>query len=256
MNAAPRWSYVQARLQARHGERLSETDWRALEAAKAFDHFIERSRATALRRFTEHLNAGMTSHALERVLRLAWRGYVAEVAEWMEADWRPAVLWVGSLADLPTIDALLRGDVPAWVGRDHALAGFAGDTIAERIVALEKSPLAPLLAGKGREATLPRRWYAQWRVLWPRDAETRGLDQLAAAVRTYFELLARAGAKETSAPYRRDLMRTLLRLFRRHSAAPAAVFAHLALTALDLERLRGNLVRRRLFAAESAKEAA
>jgi len=256
VNAAPRWSYVQARLQARHGERLSESDWRALEAAKSLDHFIERSRATALRRFTEHVNSGMSSHAIERVLRLAWRTYVAEVAEWVEADWRPATLWLAPLADLPAIDALLRGEVAAWFAEDQALSGFAGDDIAERIAALEKSPLASLLPGKGREPALALRWYAHWRALWPRDAPADGLDDLAEAVRTHFELLARAGPKETSAPYRRDLEHKLLRLFRRRSAAPVAVFAHLALTALDLERLRGNLVSRRLFANESAKEAA
>lgn len=256
MNTSPQWSYVQARLQARHGERLSETGWRTLEATKSLDQFIERSRATGLRRFTSHVNAGMSSHAIERVLRAAWRDYVAEVAGWVEADWQPPLLWLAPVADLPALDALLRGSVPAWVGQDAALADFAGDDMPPRIAALEKSPLAALLPGKDRAATLAGRWYAHWRSLWPRGTQTGALDNLAAAVRIHFELLARAAAKETSAPYQRDLARKLTRLFRRHSASPTAVFAHLALTALDLERLRGNLVRRRLFAPAAAKEAA
>ena len=256
MNAGPKWSYVQARLQARHGERLTEAEWRTLEAAKSLDHFIERSRATSLRRFTSHVNASMASQTIERMLRGIWRTYVAEVVDWLALDWQPAVFWVAPIVDLPTVDALLRGDVPAWVGEDPVLADFADDDLQQRDAALRKSPLAALLAAKGRASSLAGRWTAHWRVLWPRGVPADGLDDLAAAVRTHFELLARASAKETSAPYRRDLAQKLTRLFRRHSASPVAVFAHLALVALDLERLRGNLVRRRLFASASAKEAA
>ena len=61
--------------------------------------------------------------------------------------------------------------------------------------------------------------------------------------------------QETSAPYRRDLAQTLTRIFRRHGGSPAAVFCHLALVALELERLRGDLVRRRLFEPSHATEA-
>ena len=39
----------------------------------------------------------------------------------------------------------------------------------------------------------------------------------------------------------------LRRLFRLHAGSAAAVFAYLALVALDLERLRGGLVVRALF---------
>lgn len=256
MNTAPRWNYVQARLQARHGERPSEVDWRTLEAVKSLDHFIERSRATALRRFTEPISAAMSSHAIERLLRAAWRDYVAEVASWVEADWQPGLIWVAHVADLPALDALLRGSVPAWVGQEPALAEYAGDDIAQRIVALEKSPLAALAPGANRAGTLAGRWSAHWRSLWPRGTQAGALDELAAAVQSHVEQLQRAAARETSAPYRRAVAQKLTRLFRRHSAAPIAAFAHLALVALDLERLRGNLVRRRLFPAMSAKEAA
>ena len=62
--------------------------------------------------------------------------------------------------------------------------------------------------------------------------------------------------KKSSAPYRRDLAHAVTRLFRRHGASPAAVFCHLVLVALDLERLRGGLVRRRLFEPASARQAA
>ena len=122
MSDSPRWSYVQARLQARHGERLHEADWRAIEAARSIDQFIERARASSLRRFTERMNARMSSHAVERMLRDTWRAYVAEVANWVPAAWRQAVLWTSLLPELPIIDALAQGRSAEWVEQDPAFA--------------------------------------------------------------------------------------------------------------------------------------
>ncbi len=245
MSARPQWCYVQARLQARHSGLLTELDWRTLEAAKSTDNFIDRTRASPLRRFTAPLNAAMSSHAIERLLRQAWRAYVAEIADWVPAAWRLAVLWLAVIVDLPAIDALLRGEAPAWVAVDPALADFA--EAWQRATAFEHAAIAPLLPAASRDSMLAGRWHAHWRSLWQPGHSSEGLDRLVEIVRGHFGMLARAGAQQTSAPYRRDLAQKLTRLFRRHSAMPVAVFAHLALVALELERLRGNIVRRRLF---------
>jgi hypothetical protein len=258
MSAGPRWRYVQARLQARHGDRLTEGDWRTLEAARSLDHFLDRARATALSRFTAPLNAAMTSHAIERLLRAAWRGYVAEVVSWLDRDWRPALQWAALVPDLPAVDALLKGNVPAWLKDDALLAAFAEGEAAQRLARLEKSPLAPLVPAPDREPSLVRRWAAHWRSLWPRlgKADVGALEELAALVAAQNAQLALAMPPATSPPHRFELMIDLTRLFRRHGATPIAVFSHLALTALDLERLRGGLVRRALFAPPRAREAA
>lgn len=258
MSASPHWRYAQARLQARHGDRLADADWHALEAAQSADHFIERSRATSLRRFTEQVSAGMTSHAIERVLRGAWRTYVNEVAGWLPAAWRPAASWTAPLPDLPAIDALLKGDTPAWTKQDPALALFTEADPARRLAALRDSPFAPLLPGDGETMPLGARWARHWRALWPEQdaADARALNALGHAVRSHFERLAHAGTQETSAPHRGDLEKIATRLFRRHAASPTAVFSHLVLTALDLERLRGGMVRRRLFGPPQRRQAA
>jgi len=245
MSRRPLWSYVQARLQARHGERLTEGDWRALEAARSLDHFIDRSRATSLQRFTERLNAGMSSHAIERGLRAGWRAYVAEVAAWCTPEWQAAILWCAPLPDLPILDALLRGEVPDWVRQDTMLAAF---TERSRDATANKPPLNALLPGAAREATLAERWYVQWRALWPRRArDRRALMGLGEAVKGHIARLDLAGPQDASAAYRRALAQGATRMFRRHGGSPVAVFCHLALVALDLERLRGGLARRALF---------
>lgn len=256
MSASPRWSYVQARLQARHGERLQESDWRAIEAAQSFDNFIERAGASPLRRFTGHVHARMPGHAVERVMRDVWRAYVAELAGWVTVSWRQAVIWTSHFPDLPLIGALLNGEVPKWIEQDPVFAGLAETDLRKRSLALASSPLEPMVASDKREGALAARWYAHWRSLWPhhRRADRHALLDLVAAINAHAERVDRAGLQETSASYRRDLALKLTRLFRRHSGSPAAVFCHLSLVALDLERLRGNLIRRRLFEPSHATE--
>lgn len=250
MNARPQWSYVRARLQARHGGRLGEDGWRALEAAQSIDEFLDRARAGPLRRFIERINAGMEPHAIERTLRAEWRIYVGEIAGWMTPAWRPAVLWATWFADLPAIAVALADATPDWVWQDTVFADLA------EADAGAASVLAPLAKSDSRSLTA--RWLSHWRTLWPRgsDADRRGLKQLITVVTAHFGQLSGAHAQEASGPYRRDLDRVVRRLFRRDGAAPAAVFCHLIFVALDLERLRGGLLRRRLFAPATAKVAA
>ncbi len=258
MSGNPRWSYVQARLQARHGERLQETDWRAIEAARSLDQFIERARGSWLRRFIEGVQARTSSQGIERVLRDAWRSYVTEVAGWVPAAWRQAVMWTSYFPDLPIIDALLRSEAPVWIEQASIFAQLAETDLRKRSAALTNSLLDPLVASGAREETIAARWYTHWHSLWPqrRVADHKSaLLELAATINAHVERLDRAGMQETSAPYRRDLAHTLTRIFRRHGGSPAAVFCHLALVALELERLRGDLVRRRLFEPSHATEA-
>ena len=164
MSASPRWSYVQARLQARHGERLQESDWRTIEAAQSFDSFIEHARASTLRRFTGRLHALMSAHAIERILREAWRAYIAELAGWVTASWRQAVMWTSHFPDLPFIEALLNGEAPKWIEQDSVFAGLGE---RNRSPASASSPLELLVASGTREGAVAARWYAHWRSLWP-----------------------------------------------------------------------------------------
>lgn len=258
MSNQPRWRYVQARLQARHGERLTEDDWRALEAAQSFDHYLDRARATSLHRFVDRLNAAMSSHTIERLLGAAWRDYVADVAAWLGRDWQAAVQWTALAPDLPAIAAVLKDDIPAWLKDDPRWADVAESDAPQRLARLAMSPFAPLLPAADRSAGLAARWTAQWRRLWPASAKShaRALAELTQLVIDHHAQLTASLPPDTSAPHRLDLARRLTRLFRRHGASPVAVFSHLALVALDLERLRGGLIRRRLFEPARAQVAA
>jgi hypothetical protein len=73
------------------------------------------------------------------------------------------------------------------------------------------------------------------------------LRQLEATLHRYRDDVAR-GEPEAD----RALETGLTRLFRRHAARPAAAYAHLGLLALDIQRLRAGLLRRRLFGGGTA----
>lgn len=104
----------------------------------------------------------------------------------------------------------------------------------------------------GRLLDLPRaddpaqaavRWLAAWPGLLPVDAVR------AARLRRPAEILlprltGSAEGRGSEIPSERVALR---RTFRRHATAAEAVFAHLALVALELERLRGGAVRRALL---------
>ena len=255
MSANPRWHYIQSRLQARHGERLHEADWRNLDAAQTIERYIEQTRLTPLRRFTDCIHGAMNSHAIEHGLRSVWRDYVMEISVWLSPAWQPAVLWTACFPDLPAIDALLKGAQPHWASEDPNLAIFTG--VASRPTGRSKNSAKIALAStNGDEKNLAAQWYAHWRLLWPRcaNADSRSMHKLAHIIVKHFEQLDRALSSESSNPYRRELSRKLAQLFRQNSASPTAVFSHLALVALDLERLRGSLARRSLF--HGAREAA
>jgi hypothetical protein len=84
--------------------------------------------------------------------------------------------------------------------------------------------------------------------LWPKAARyDQGLESLVTALRQYL-LVLQADSRGSVQSRCEALQVQLLSAFRRYSFQPAAVFSYLALTALQLARLRGELLVRQLFA--------
>ena len=132
--------------------------------------------------------------------------------------------------DAPLIDGLRRGaSLQSWMRADAALAPVVGDDGVSR-------------------TTTDR--MDEWRRLWPKDAAHCAT--LALLAETVSIELARA-AQENARP---ELARLFIRAIRAHPATPAALVAHIGLTFLDLERLRGGMTRRALFASDDGSAAA
>lgn len=223
--------YAQARMQARHGARPDEAVWQRLLGQDTLDAYLAAARATALAAWLAGIGERAGPHEIELALRLRWREAVLEVARWVPAEWANAVRWTVHLVDLPARAWLAGGaQAPAWMAKDPALAVGPGE------------PGSPA----GRPATtLPPAsldaWLAAWRQSWPEDDDARLLARIAAGVEAHrrrFAELPVAAAAEA----RRQLARDAAHWFRRGSLSPAAAFAYLLLQALDLERLRADLV--------------
>jgi hypothetical protein len=86
--------------------------------------------------------------------------------------------------------------------------------------------------------------------------ERRGLEALIDVTRAHGRQLAAAGASGASAPLRQALAVRLVQSFRQGSGTAVAVFCHIYLMALDIERFRGGLVRREVMRTSVGREAA
>jgi hypothetical protein len=91
-------------------------------------------------------------------------------------------------------------------------------------------------------------WLTHWRTLWPPlGADDRAaLEALVATIARHL-LRFGAAAPEDAAALRAELQTRLLASARQRAVRPVALFAALALHALDLERLRAEFPLRAVF---------
>ena len=248
MNNVRRFAYAQARLQARHGQRADEQVWRRLHSTGDLANYLQMARQTGLRPWVIGIDTSQGSHDIEFSLRRQFCRYVDDVSHWLPADWRAAIQALKRLLDLPALQHLLSGaSVPAWMLDDPELRHFASEDARLRMEAIQASEYGYLVQAWQRGETLYDAWYDNWQRQWP------GPVRLKAAMEQLGRLLLRhirsQDSTGTSTRQRREVLVSGLNgVFRRFSFQPAAAFAHLALVALDLEQLRGDLLSRKLFA--------
>ena len=248
MSEAARFRYAQARLQARHGERAGELVWRRLQGIGDLTSYIQTARQTTLRPWLTGFHSKHGSHEIELVLRRQYRDYADEVAHWLPARWVSTVQLLRRVPDLPALQHLMTGEaVPAWMLEDPELRPLASENQAMRLEAMQNSDMAWVVEGWQQEQALFSTWLDNWRSKWPRAPRlTGGLEYLGRLVQQHIHTqLEEPGATRDQ---RDALMQKLNAAFRRYSFQPAAACAHLGLIALDLEKLRGDLVGRLLFA--------
>jgi hypothetical protein len=144
---------------------------------------------------------------------------------------------------------LLLGErAPPWLLEDAELRPFTSENIAARMEALHNSDCDYLAVAWQRGDPLYKAWLDQWQKQWPASRRfAAGLVHLGRLLRQYL-LQPGGGPAAAGGLPRQQLVAGLNYVFRRHSFEPAAACAHLGLVALDLERLRGELLQRALFA--------
>jgi hypothetical protein len=242
--------YAQARIQARFGARPQAASWRALDGASDLAAYLEAARGTSLRAWLPDVAPGADLHQIDSALRERFRAHIEEVARWLPPQWRPAMLELSRLPDLPAIQHLLSGDPAlAWMWRRPALQELAaGGSQADAPEFLKRYRKRARRGGRTESGETRAAFLAEWERLWPRaDPESlRALHRLVSTILTHFERFRRASARDAWRE-RSGLERGLRRLFRESALRPETAFCYLALVALDLERLRAELVRRVLW---------
>ena len=241
--------YTQTRLQARHGMRADERSWQLAESQRELGNFLQSARQTGLKHWVSGLQASDPHQLLETGILTHYRDYIDDIASWTPRDWRASVAWTKHLTYLPALLHLLKGNTAqAWMLQDPVLKPFTAIHHDQRNTAFLQSDYAPLVRARQEGQPLVAAWAARWQALWPglRASEREGLLLLYRLLLQHLESFAQA-TPDAAWPQRQQLAGRLRTLFRQFRYQPAAIFVHLLLVALDVERLRGDILQRRLF---------
>lgn len=252
--------YLQTRLQARHGTRPSGQDWRFIESQTELGSYLQTARQSCLRPWVISLHANENHHLLESALIQEYRNYINEVSHWVPVSWRKAVQWLDWLVYLPALQHLLAGNTaPAWMLDDVMLKPFVISNAALRLQAMQQSACAPMIEAWHSGMPLLEAWLVHWQHLWQRSSKNvqdhpqhPALQKLIDVLREYLAQ-PQSGKSQQSPSVSQShhlydkVSSNLTRLFRQYRYQAAAAFIHLALVALDVERLRGGILQRSLF---------
>lgn len=249
MMAPLEFSYAQARVQARLATLPSEPEWERLSGARGLGSYLEEARIGPLGPWLKAFSALSGPHDLERGIRtLAWE-QAREAAAWMPRGWRPAVEWVAWLPYLAAFEELARNRrLPPWARQDPRLRGLLEDAEPAPLPDPDRAGLRTLISA-GDPSQVAFRWIQEWQGRWPRArrATTRPLEVFGRELRGHVAAFRQAGPDAAWGLRRQLRDRLRLRLHQR-LLQPLTVFLYLALVLLELERLRGELVGRSLFA--------
>lgn len=259
MISSGRYDYIQARLQARHGQRPDVALWQRLGALRDLPLFLQTGRSSGLRPWLEGFSPDTPPHRMEQLLRQRFRAETELVTGWQPRAWQAAIAWIAYWIDLPALGGLLRTEhPPPWLREDPDYGPLAGLPHAARGEALLQTRWAALAPSSAGRTTTDLRgvWFTQWRRLWPKD-NARNLTQvemLAEALQfPRQDLPLTTPAADAAA---REQWRSWLNFrFRQFPRAPVSSMLYLFMISQDVERLRGELLQRRLFPALSAEAA-
>lgn len=250
MNEGAKFAYMQARIQARHGDRLTREQWQQLDACRDAGRYLQLVRASNLGHWVRHFAAHEVPAQWERSLRADWNGNLLALADWVPERWRDAMLWLQSLPLLPAINHLLQGErPPRWMIDDPLFSEFdlsGPDAFRE---SLQESAWSALLETWDRARPVES-WVSAWRTSWPRaDSST-----VAELEQVCDDLAATWHEPDADFAQWHDVLETrFTRLLRRRPRTILAMIGHVGLVSLDMLHLRAGLLRLHVAAYRSEK---
>ena len=229
--------------------RPDERSWQLVESQKELANFLQSARQTNLKNWVMGLQATDSHHQIESSLLKLYRDYIDDIASWVPHSWRKSVEWTASLSYLPAMQHLLSGNaVPEWMLQDPLLKHFTATNLEQRTNAFLQSDYAPLVHAWQAGDSLLMTWVNCWQSRWPdkKAKQQVALHAFNSLLYKHLESFHQV-APNTAWRHRQQLSARLCMMFRKYSYQPVAVFIHLLLIGLDIERLRGGIMQRCLF---------
>lgn len=247
MTGLTRFTYAQARLQARYGKRADSHVWLRLHNIHDFTSYLQVAQQTSLRPWVLGISSTHSSHSIELILRQKYRQHVDEVAGWVPEAWKNPLQWIKRLPDLPVLQYLLANGSPMdWMKSDPDIDIFTDGAPAARQQAMRDKGCASLVNAWLQGESLVAGWISHWNQIRPEtQAYDEGLLSMERLLQTYPLQSEQAGALSAEDYEAAD--KKLGSLFRRYTFQPAGICAYLAVVAIDIHRLRSDLMRHVIF---------
>jgi hypothetical protein len=240
--------YAQARIQSRYGRRADAGVWLKLQNIHDLGSYLQTAQQTPLRHWVLGLSSSHNSHEIELALRQKYRHHIDEVANWMPVDWKKTVQWIKRLVDLPVLQYLVDGGEPLpWMKSDPNINDFTVDDPALRLQAFRLGGNSIMVDSWQQSGSIVTGWLTQWERMLPKSGYShRGLELLEKLFHDQIQLQTKQ--QEAAQPTDYEMLFDRLRLiFRRYAFQPSAVCAYLAIVALDVHRVRSDLIQRTYF---------
>lgn len=251
MTKLSKFAYAQVRLQSRYSQRANEDVWLRLHNIHDLSSYLQIAQQTPLRQWILGIDSRHSNHEIELALRQKYRKHIDEITNWVPADWQKPVQWVKRLADLPVLHYLLAAGTPSdWMKNDPDITEFTADDSALRLQAMSNAGYASLVSAWQQKQNLSAGWLSDWKAMHPRvTAFTTGLQDLEHLLQQQLHSQLEIGNSSTQdlAVDYESITHKLAIFFRRHAFQPAAVYAYLAIIAIDLHRVRADLLQRLFF---------
>ena len=243
-------AYAQTRIQSRYGGRADAGVWLKLHNIQDLGSYLQTAQQTALRPWVLGLSSTYNSHDIEQALRQKYRQHVDEVANWMPTKWHRPLQWIKRLADLPTLQYLLAGgEALEWMKSDPEISDFTVDDIQLRVQLIRAAGNEALVDSWQQHGSILSGWLSQWNSIHPESMyHDRGLKPLEKLLQQQMQLETTQQVIALPSDYEIILDRLRL-IFRRYAFQPAAVCAYLVIVAIDLHRVRSDLMQRLFFQA-------
>ena len=241
-------AYAQTRVQSRYGRRADSGVWLKLHNIQDLGSYLQTAQQTALRPWVLGLSPTHNSHDIEQALRQKYRQHVDEVSGWMPVKWQKPLQWIKCLADLPTLQYLLAGGEPLeWMKSDPSVSDFTGDDLQLRVQLIRNAGNEALVDSWQKNGSILSGWLSQWNSIRPKSIYVeRGVEPLEKLLLEQMQLQTMQQGATLPTDYENMFDRLRL-VFRRSAFQPAAVCAYLAIVALDVHRLRSDLMLRLFF---------